>query len=158
MSTHSSITVKIGNQFKTIYCHWDGYLEHTGKFLHTYYRSQKKAEALVALGNLSFLDKSIEKPKGHSFNNYIDGYTVTYHRDRGEEWGIVQPSLYTNFFFALQQYGTEYNYLWDGKKWLVNGIPIRLALKRYKFPKYAWKDETIDWEDGKDSLESNGEI
>lgn len=144
MGTRASITVKDGSVFKTIYCHWDGYPEGVGKTLHTYYHSTKKALALIALGSISSLHPSIECPEGHTFDSRIDGYTVAYKRDRGET--DVDYITYTNYLSALRRYGDGYNYLWDGKKWLVNGVQLSHVLKhRKKCPHGQWKDENIDW-------------
>lgn len=85
MSTRCRIAVKISDsEFKSVYCHNDGYPSWIGKTLLKYYNIKELALALVALGDLSSLHESIEKPKGHSFDHRIEGYTVAYGRDRGE--------------------------------------------------------------------------
>ncbi len=62
MGTRSRIGVMHGSNCKSVYCHWDGYLEHNGKLLLEHYDSSK-ANHLVALGDLSSLDKNVEIPK-----------------------------------------------------------------------------------------------
>lgn len=40
MGTRSSITVKMTDgSFKSVYCHFDGYLDHNGKMLAGHYNS-----------------------------------------------------------------------------------------------------------------------
>lgn len=90
MSTRSWILLKNENELKGIYCHFDGYYEHVGRILKEHYNSRSKVESLISLGAISFLEKSIEKPEGHTFDNPIPGYTVAYHRDRGEEFRNVE--------------------------------------------------------------------
>jgi hypothetical protein len=55
-----------------VYCHWDGHIETNGVILNNNYNTKDKVEALIELGNLSSLDKTLET-------------TVAYARDRGED-------------------------------------------------------------------------
>ena len=41
MGTRSRIAVMHGPIAKSIYCHWDGYLEHNGAILQEHYDSSK---------------------------------------------------------------------------------------------------------------------
>ena len=118
MSTRSSITVKTGNKYHSIYCHFDGYLSHNGKKLLEHYNSQEKAESLVSLGDLSVLDDSNIKPKGHSFDNKIEGYCVYYCRDRGETG--VEPIIRNTYDEIMDKNEQEYNYLYDNDSWYVD--------------------------------------
>lgn len=93
MSTRSWILLKNESEFKGIYCHFDGYL--VGSILKEHYANRNKVESLISLGDISFLDESIDKPDGHTFDNPIPGYTVAYHRDRGEEFSnIIFDNIY----------------------------------------------------------------
>ena len=124
MSTRSSITVKCEDgKFRSVYCHFDGDLIWVGKVLFKYYNSQEKIEALVALGDMSSLDKSIKCPKGHSYDNSIDGYTIFYGRDRGES--NVDALVEDSYAKCLKKNKQSYNYLWDGEKWLVSSSIIK---------------------------------
>ena len=86
MSTHCLIGVTHGDNFKVIYCHFDGYLSGVGATLHAHYDSPK-ANHLVALGDISFLAKNVVIPDGieHSFDKPAAGITVFYGRDRRED-------------------------------------------------------------------------
>ena len=54
MSTRSRIGVMHGDKLKSVYCHWDGYLQHNGQLLQDHYDSAK-ANHLVSLGYISSL-------------------------------------------------------------------------------------------------------
>lgn len=93
MGTRSRIAVMHGNVCKSVYCHWDGYLEHNGKILLENYDSAK-ANELVALGDLSSLAPEIGT--AHPFRSFdsdisnedyerlYGNMTTFYGRDRGE--------------------------------------------------------------------------
>lgn len=82
MSTKSIIS----NEKGSIYCHWDGYPTGVGKMLLEHYQDADKVNRLIALGNISYLEKEVETEKEHSFDCPAKGVTVAYHRDRGEEF------------------------------------------------------------------------
>lgn len=127
MSTRSSIATKCNNgKVKIVYCHFDGYLEHVGNMLLNHYNTQEQAEAIVDLGDISCLYESIEKPDGHSFDNKVDGYSVFYGRDRGET-GVTALECDT-YEIALKKNSQEFNYYWDGDKWLVDGKELTQEL------------------------------
>jgi hypothetical protein len=79
---------------KSIYCHWDGYLEHNGSILNTHYSNSPKVNNLIALGDLSSLRPEIGEK--HEFSRLdttlpeeeyerLYGDMCTYYtRDRGE--------------------------------------------------------------------------
>lgn len=88
MGTRSLIAVVHGDNYKTVYCHWDGYLSHNGRILQEHYDSPK-ANNLVALGNLSSLGPEIGEK--HDFDvRFTSGaigenWCKFYGRDREEE-------------------------------------------------------------------------
>lgn len=117
MSTNSSITIKTENgKFRTIYCHFDGYLAGVGKTLVEHYSTQEKAEALLAGGDISFLEASCDKPEGHSFEKPVEGYTVYYGRDRGETG--TGARTYSSFYQVIKKEAQEFNYFFDNGKWV----------------------------------------
>ena len=94
MGTRSRIAVMHGDNCKSVYCHWDGYLQHNGAILQEHYDSAK-ANQLVALGDLSSLRPNIGEK--HAFSQFDvpedqrDAYEkltedmcLFYGRDRGE--------------------------------------------------------------------------
>lgn len=126
MSTASSITAKCSDgRFRTIYCHSDGFTSHNGVILFKHYQDQQKIEDLVTMGDMAYLQPSIECPEGHSFANPIKGYSVFYCRDRGE----AKPRHpYSSEYLEVCRYDNKqpYNYYWDGENWYVGIQKLRL--------------------------------
>jgi hypothetical protein len=117
-----------GNKVKSIYCHWDGYLEHNGAILQEHYDSSK-ANHLVALGDLSSLRADIGEE--HAFSQFelpaeeVEAYkTLTedwctfYGRDRGEsgvEFKVAQT--FDEFMEQCDNSGAEYYYIMRDGTW-----------------------------------------
>jgi hypothetical protein len=117
MGTRSTIAVKhLDGSVSQIYCHWDGCLEHNGKILTEHYATQELAEALVALGDMSSLDKSIECPEGHTFDTSIRGYSVFYGRDRGEE-DCEACRFADGAEFIRNRQSQQYDYIFADGSW-----------------------------------------
>lgn len=119
MGTRSRIGVMHGDVLKSVYCHWDGYLDHNGRILLEYYDSAK-ANQLVALGDISSLDENIEPPQGvsHSFQVPLKGVTTFYGRDRGEtgvEWTVHED--FQSFLEHCDSCGAEYYYIMKDGVW-----------------------------------------
>ena len=70
MGTRSRVAVMHGDVCKSVYCHYDGYLEHTGRVLQDHYNSVK-ANELIARGDNSGVQPTIEE--------------MNFYADRGEE-------------------------------------------------------------------------
>ena len=49
MGTRSRIGVMHGDKLKSVYCHWDGYLEHNGRILQEHYDSAKANQLVGTL-------------------------------------------------------------------------------------------------------------
>lgn len=113
MSTRSTIGIVRGyNDTARICCHSDGYVSYNGAVLQKYYNTAEKVEALLALGNLSYLGPEIgpDDPKLwdiHSDNDYRICRTYT---SRGEEWSQCRAD-----------HREEYNYTFDVEEgcWIV---------------------------------------
>ena len=121
MGTRSRIGVMHGDVCKSVYCHWDGYLEYNGKLLLENYDSSK-ANFLVALGDISSLRKGIEIPEGveHSFEKPNDDITIFYGRDRGEKnVGFNVDHTFEDFMKRVDGCGAEYYYIMRDGVWYV---------------------------------------
>jgi len=121
MGTRSRIGVMHGNNCKSVYCHWDGYLEFNGKLLLEHYDSSK-ANHLVALGDLSSLCPEVFIPEGveHSFEKPAENITVFYGRDRGEtgtEWKTT--ATFEEFINLCDDCCAEYYYIMKDGEWYV---------------------------------------
>lgn len=119
MSTSASISVvhKDGT-VSSIYCHFDGYLDHVGQILFEDYDTLEKVEELMLKGDLSSL--------GYSINS------CDYYVDRGEELHFMIYGNLGNFFSYFEQ--QDYDYLFDGGSWEVSilgedWMPLEKALK-----------------------------
>jgi hypothetical protein len=148
MGTRSTIIVRIADdKWASIYCHWDGYLEHNGRILFDNYTSQKRCTALVKLGDLSVLGPEIGEK--HPFewqsdlynefrNKYPNDYEkqdaamyrstrykkwntmcLAYGRDRGQK--DTKADIHTSLQAAWPENGTSYEfvYVWIKDRWYV---------------------------------------
>jgi hypothetical protein len=127
MGTRSRIGVMHGDKVKSVYCHWDGYLEHNGSILQEHYDSAK-ANHLVSLGDLSSLRPEIgekhafsrlEVPMdGDAYDKLYGNMTTFYGRDRGET-GNEFIVAHTFEEFLEQCYGctAEYYYIIKDGVW-----------------------------------------
>ena len=85
MGTRSRVAVMHGDVCKSVYCHFDGYLDYTGRILFEHYDSTK-ANALVARGDNSGVKETLEEMNfyadreqeqaewqvAHSFEEFLD--------------------------------------------------------------------------------------
>lgn len=112
MSTRSAIIEKLADgTFRGIYCHFDGYREGVGFTLRDHYTDPEKVKALLDLGDVSCLGRSVESGK--------DG-TGSYMRDRGES-GVEARTGATAAEVAEQIGHNGYVYLFADGEWLCNG-------------------------------------
>ena len=128
MGTRSRIAVMHGSVAKSIYCHWDGYLEHNGAILLEHYDSSK-ANQLVALGDMSALRPEIGEK--HAFSQFelegmdreefvrtTENMCTFYGRDRGEEgveWKVAHT--FAEFFEQVNNCGGEWYYVMQDGAW-----------------------------------------
>jgi hypothetical protein len=112
MATRSRIAIETtddsGNKvIKSIYCHFDGYASGVGETLMENYQDREKVEALISLGDISFLREEIIPTGPHSFNYPQKGVTVAYHRDRGEKFKSprINSSVREFFLSDIEEYG-----------------------------------------------------
>lgn len=119
MGTRSRIAVMHGDKCKSVYCHWDGYLEYNGKMLQEHFDSAK-ANHLVALGDISSLKPGIEIPEGveHSFNQPDKNITTFYGRDRGEKGTDFKVDFtFEAFFNRVEDCCGEWYYIMKDGVW-----------------------------------------
>lgn len=137
MGTRSRIAVMHGDVCKSVYCHWDGYLEHNGKILQEHYDSTK-ANFLVALGDISSLGSKIGEP--HPFSKFeinkdepdfdklialhelaeSEGWTTFYGRDRGEKTvDFAVDHSFEDFMKRVDGCGAEFYYIMRDGVWYV---------------------------------------
>jgi hypothetical protein len=128
MGTRSRIGVMHGDKLKSVYCHWDGYLQHNGQLLQNHYDSAK-ANHLVSLGSISSLKSEIGVEHPFSMfdvtpnltqDEYYEKYgnmTTFYGRDRGEAVIFTVDQSYNDFL--SRNYDCEYYYIMRDGVWYV---------------------------------------
>lgn len=125
MSTRGNIAIENndGKTFSVIYVHFDNYLEGTGVILHEHYKTRKKVEQLIELGDLSTLAPIIGEKQNfdNPILNAIDKtcvWCVAYGRDRGEEDVGAQTIPMTKLNEFIKGDMQEYLYIWRlDNKW-----------------------------------------
>jgi hypothetical protein len=133
MGTRSRIGVMHGDVCKSVYCHWDGYLEHNGQILQEHYDSTK-ANMLVALGDLSALRPEIGDQ--HAFSQHevdvmdredfirtTQNMCTFYGRDRLETGVDFKVSLtFKEFLEQVENCGAEYYYIMKDGVWYAGAV------------------------------------
>lgn len=152
MATRSTIALEFADgTVGQVYCHWDGYLEHNGKILQSYYTDPFKLRNLIDQGDLSSLGTVIGSKRPFSEFElkeddpaYLEkvaliekakaeGWCTFYGRDRGETG--VDAKYFKNFedYRARHQY-EEYEYILrtDGRWYVADHsdtyVPLAEAL------------------------------
>jgi hypothetical protein len=126
-----------GDVCKSVYCHWDGYLEHNGQILATHYTDSTKANQLVSLGDMSCLRPNIgvkhafsafELPEAErkAFEaEHADSCTF-YGRDRGEDntsWKVAHT--FEEFLEQVENCYGEYYYIMRDGVWYCGTVHER---------------------------------
>ena len=132
MGTRSRIGVMHGDVIKSVYCHWDGYLEHNGNILQKHYDSAK-ANNLVALGDVSSLRSEIgeEHPfsrfdtdiSDEAYDKLYGNMTTFYGRDRDEQdcsWKVSHS--FAEFLQEVEYCGAEYYYIIKDGVWYCGTV------------------------------------
>ena len=125
MGTRSRIGIENEDgTITSISCHWDGYLSHVGRILHTSYTTERKIRELMALGDLSSLGEEIGEQ--HPFDNpyqwgtaeweALERECTAYGRDRGEVNTDARVSVNREAYLKLAR---GFTYLWGNGQWLV---------------------------------------
>ena len=108
MGTRSRVGVMHGTVCKSVYCHYDGYLEYTGKLLLDHYNSAT-ANQLVARGDNSGVQKSLED--------------MNFYSDRGEDnvsWQVAHT--FEEFLEQVDNCGGEYYYIMRDGEWYAGSV------------------------------------
>jgi len=124
MSTNSTVGYVKDGKIHSVYVHWDGYVKGgVGEVLLKHYTTQEKVEQLVALGDLSSVYTECTAPIGHTYRTPHSGYSIAYHRDRGDEYRAPRVSICENFGpesdVPERQGFSEYIYVFNAGTWYV---------------------------------------
>lgn len=118
MGTRSRVAVMHGDVCKSVYCHYDGYLEHTGEVLNKYYDSTL-ANALVARGDNSGVQPTLEEMnfygdheqrKGEDVQNFLES----------TPWTVAHT--FEEFLEQVHGCGGEYYYVMRDGVWYAGAV------------------------------------
>lgn len=108
------------NLYLTIYCHWDGYPSHVGKMLHEHYSELSKVDQMLAFGDASSINESLEA-------------SVFFGRDKNETANVSAEAMSLGDMVGE----VPYIYLFDGVRWQATkdgdrflDIPEAIALQK----------------------------
>ncbi len=108
MGTRSRVAVMHGDVCKSVYCHYDGYLEYTGQILNEHYNSVL-ANELISRGDNSGVK---ETPADMNF-----------YSERGEtDVGWQVAHTFEEFLEQVENCGAEYYYIMSDEVWYVGAV------------------------------------
>ena len=108
MSTRSFIARKRDDgEYEAVYCHHDGYPEHMKPTLTKCFDTPEKVEALIARGDLSYVDIEDGKPISKA---YADDGSEPVRICRGPIYRILRVALNNN---------ANWTYVFEGGDWYV---------------------------------------
>jgi hypothetical protein len=129
MATRSAIGIMHGENCKSVYAHWDGYIAHNGVILFEHYDSVKTNE-LVSLGDVSSLrpEIGVKRPfsrfdttmSDNEFDSLYGNMCTFYGRDRGENTTFKTHTSYKDFYEYYNNSGCEYLYIMKDGVWYVD--------------------------------------
>ena len=152
MGTRSRIGIELPDHtVVSVYCHWDGYVEHNGKILVQHYQNREDVKALIDGGSMSSLrtrgtwdhSSSLRDENGEYICDAA-GYLMyendrepqpPYHSERGEDIEVCHTSF--DEFVSGNMGGEEYAYLfdlndnWKAFKTGYFGSPERVEIPNY---------------------------
>jgi hypothetical protein len=108
MGTRSRVGVMHGDVCKSVYCHYDGYLEHTGQILLKHYDSER-ANQLVARGDNSGVQPTVEE--------------MNFYSQRGEtdvDWKVA--NTFEAFLDQVERCFAEYYYVMRDGVWYAGCV------------------------------------
>ena len=103
MGTRSRVGVQHGDVIKSVYCHFDGYLSHTGVMLHRYYDSIR-ANELVARGDNSGVQQSFGEMYFYAEQEEVEA-----------DWAVAHT--FEEFLDQVSACGGEYYYVMRDGVW-----------------------------------------
>ena len=121
MGTRSRVAVMHGDICKSVYCHYDGYLDYAGRILLANYDSTL-ANALVARGDNSGVKETLEE--------------MNFYTDRGEDnvsWRVAHT--FDEFLDQVDDCWGEYYYVMKDGEWYVGALyPVKGLIQKGLVP------------------------
>jgi len=116
MGTRSRVAVMHGDVCKSVYCHYDGYLDYTGRILLEHYDSTA-ANALIARGDNSGIKETLEE--------------MNFYADRGEDnvsWKVAHT--FDEFLEQVKGCWGEYYYVMRDGVWYAGAVYATTGLMK----------------------------
>lgn len=148
MGTHCRIGLELADHtIISVYCHWDGYPEHTGKLLVQEYDNKEDLEDLIDGGDMSSIRTREMWRSGSALKENEDlvkdaeGYIMyendrepqpLYYKERGED--NVDPQVCSfDEFVRMEQFSYLYdlNGTWKAYEWRSVGPVSRVQIPGY---------------------------
>ena len=114
MATRSVIgIINEDNTVNSVYCHYDGYPEHTGYFLKKFFDTTEKVNNLISNGDISSLVSSQNwNREKHPTINGKQVYKTLWYIDRPENWESIKPQKHKGILeFFQRDCCDEFKYL-----------------------------------------------
>lgn len=151
MGTRSRIGIEMpDHSVVSVYCHWDGYVEHNGKILVEYYQNREDVQELIDGGSMSTLrtrgkwNSSALRDENGEWISDAAGYLMydddrepqpLYHSERGEDVEVLHTSFDQ---FVSGDSGEEYAYLFDlNDNWKAFKLNWKGPVDRVEIPNYV---------------------
>jgi len=153
MGTRSTIGIEMPDHtVVSVYCHWDGYVEHNGRILVQHYQNREDVQELIDGGGISSLrtrgtwdHSSALRDENGEYISDAAGYLKyendrepqpLYYTERGEELDIAHTSF--DEFVSGKLGGEEYAYLYDlNGNWKAYKTGLFSPVERVKIPNYV---------------------
>jgi hypothetical protein len=116
MGTRSRVAVMHGDVCKSVYCHYDGYLDYAGRILLEHYDSTA-ANALIARGDNSGIKETLE--------------AMNFYADRGEDnvsWKVAHT--FDEFLEQVKGCWGEYYYVMRDGVWYAGAVYATTGLMK----------------------------
>lgn len=152
MGTRSRIGIELpDHSVLSVYCHWDGYVEHNGKLLVEHYQNRDDVKELIDGGSMSTLrtrgtwnHSCALKDENGEYISDAAGYLMyeddrepqpLYYSERGED----EPPMHSSFDqFVSNNCGEEYAYLYDlNGNWKAYKLNYNGPVERIDIPNYV---------------------
>jgi len=130
MGTRSRVAVIHGDVCKSVYCHYDGYLEYTGEILFKHYDSAA-ANDLVSRGDNSGVKETVEEMNFYSQRGETDVDWQVAHSF--EEFLEQVERCFAEYYYVLRDGVWYAGCVYDTQGLIKNGlVPLSEALEALK--------------------------
>jgi len=117
MGTRSRVAIMHGDVCKSVYCHFDGYLDYTGRILLNHYDSTA-ANMLVARGDNSGIKETVDEMNFYEDRD-ADGEDVTDFLD-STPWTVAHT--FEEFLEQVEGCCGEYYYIMKDGVWYAGAV------------------------------------